>query len=180
MLRPENAALIVIDVQGKLAQLMQGKDALFENLGKVIRGAQILELPIFWNEQLPEKLGPTIPEVAALLAPAQRPLAKATFSCCGNPAFLEALQKAGRSQVLLAGIEAHVCVYQTCLELLDLQYEVHLVADAISSRTTENRGIALERMRGAGAIVTSVEMALFELLRVAEGPKFREMLKIIK
>ena len=180
MLRAENTALIVIDVQGKLAQLMDGKEALFESLVKMIRGAQILGGPIFWNEQLPEKLGPTIPEVAALLAPALRPMAKSSFSCCGNPVFMEALQKTGRSQVLLAGIEAHVCVYQTCLELLELKYEVQLVADAISSRTAENRALAFERMRGAGATVTGVEMALFELQRVGEGAQFKELLKIIK
>jgi nicotinamidase-related amidase len=91
-----------------------------------------------------------------------------------------ALKATRRKQVLLAGIESHVCVYQTCRDLLDLGYEVQVVADAISSRAPENRQIGLERMKEAGATVTSTEMALFELLRVAEGPKFKEITKIVK
>ena len=180
MLSIEKTALILIDVQGKLAQLVHRKETLFENLQKLVRGAQVLELPIFWNEQLPEKLGPTIPELVALLPPPQRPLAKATFSCCGNPQFLEALQKTGRTQLLLAGIEAHVCVYQTCIDLVRLNYEVHVVADAVSSRMAQNCEIALSAMKSSGAALTSVEMALFELLRVADGPRFKQVIQIVK
>ncbi len=180
MLNLSNTALVVIDVQGKLAQLMYQKETLFDNLQKIIKGAQVLELPIIWNEQLPEKLGPTTPEIAELLAHATRPIAKASFSCCGNPPFMDALKAIQRKQVLVTGIESHVCVYQTCLDLLNLGYEVQVVADAVSSRTAENRQIGLERMKEAGATLTSAEMALFELLRVAEGPKFKEITKIVK
>ncbi len=180
MLTLNNTALVVIDVQGKLAQLMTQKEALFENLQKVIKGAQTLELPIIWNEQLPEKLGPTSPEIAELLNQSAQPIAKTSFSCCGNPPFMQALQAAGCKQVLLTGIETHVCVYQTCRDLLDLGYEVQVITDAVSSRTPENRQIGLERMKEAGATMTSTEMALFELLRVAEGPKFKEITKIVK
>lgn len=180
MLTLNNTALVVIDVQGKLAQLMAQKEILFENLQKLIKGVQVLELPIIWNEQLPEKLGPTTPEIAHLLAQTTQPIAKSSFSCCGNPPFMGALKATGRKQVLLAGIESHVCVYQTCRDLLDLGYEVQVVADAVSSRAPENRQIGLERMKEAGATVTSTEMALFELLRVAEGPKFKEITRIVK
>jgi nicotinamidase-related amidase len=180
MLTLNNTALVVIDVQGKLAQLMAQKEALFENLQKLIKGVQVLELPIIWNEQLPEKLGPTTPEIAELLVQSTRPIAKSSFSCCGNPPFMEALKATGRKQVLLTGIETHICVYQTCRDLLDLGYEVQVVTDAVSSRTPENRQIGLERMKEAGATATSTEMALFELLRVAEGPKFKQITKIVK
>ncbi len=180
MLQTNNTTLVVIDVQGKLAQVMHGKEALFENLQKLIKGVQVLGLPIIWNEQLPEKLGPTIPEVAELLAHSTQPIPKSSFSCCGNPPFLAALQAGGRKQILLTGIESHVCVYQTCLDLLDQGYEVQVVTDAVSSRTAENRQLGLERMQAAGATPTSTEMALFELLRAAEGPKFKEIARIVK
>ena len=180
MLTLNNTALVVIDVQGKLAQLMSQKETLFENLQKIIKGAQVLELPIIWNEQLPEKLGPTAPEIAQLLTNTTQPIAKSSFSCCASPPFMAGLKATQRKQVLLTGIESHVCVYQTCLDLLNLGYEVQVVTDAVSSRTAENRQIGLERMKEAGATLTSTEMALFELLRVAEGPQFKEITKIVK
>ncbi len=175
----ENTALIVIDVQGKLARMMYEKEMLFENLQKLIKGVQILGLPIIVTEQNPRGLGPTIPEVAHLLSDLQ-PIPKLSFSCCGDERFLQELEALNRKQVLVAGMEAHVCVYQTAVDLLRLGYEVQIVADAVSSRTAENRGIGLERMRSGGAGLTSTEMALFELLKVAEGAKFREIRKIVK
>ncbi len=180
MLNQANTALVIIDVQVKLAQVMLQKEALIDALQRLVRGAQVLNLPILWNEQLPEKLGPTVPEVAELLAESTQPIAKASFSCCGNPPFMQALKTANRQQILLAGIESHVCVYQTGLDLLNLGYEVHVVADAVSSRTPENRQLGLTRLQQAGAALSSVEMALFELLRVAEGPQFKEIAKIVK
>lgn len=165
--------------RGKLAHLMHQKEALFENLQRIIKGAQVLGIPILWVEQNPEGLGPTIPEVAHLL-PDVQPISKLSFSCCGSDRFVGALEATKRTQVLLAGIEAHVCVYQTTVDLLDLGYGVEIVADAVSSRTAQNKQIGLARASGAGAALTSVEMALFELLRAAEGPEFKEILKIVK
>lgn len=179
MLAREYTILIIVDVQGKLAHLMHQKEALFENLQRIIKGAQVLGIPILWVEQNPEGLGPTIPEVAHLL-PDVQPIRKLSFSCCGSDRFVEALEATKRAQVLLAGIEAHVCVYQTAVDLLGLGYDVQIVADAVSSRTAQNRQIGLVRASGAGATLTTVEMALFELLKVAKGPEFREILKIVK
>jgi nicotinamidase-related amidase len=179
MLEIDNAALIIIDVQGKLASLMYQKDELYDNLVKIIKGTQTLELPIIWNEQIPDKLGPTIPEVADILKD-MKPLAKTTFSCCGNNDFQARLEKSGRKQVLLVGIETHVCVYQTAVDLLQTGYEVYLVADAVSSRTEENKQIGIQAMKDAGAKITSVEMALFEMLKVARGDKFKQVIKIVK
>lgn len=180
MLTVENTALIVIDVQGKLAQLMHQKEALFDNLQKIIKGMQVLEIPIIWTEQVPEKLGQTTPEIARLLANTARPISKSSFSCCGHQPFMDRLTTLNRKQVLLTGIEAHICVYQTAVDLLNLGYEVQVVADAVSSRVAENKQIGLERVKQAGATLTSTEMALFELLRAAEGAKFREITKIVK
>jgi len=179
MLKIENAVLVIIDVQGKLATLMHNREAFYQNVVRMIRGAQVLGIPVIWNEQLPDKLGPTIPEIKEVLA-ATSPLVKRTFSCCGNTDFIDQLETSGRKQVLLAGMETHVCVYQTAMDLLPDGYEVHLVADAVSSRTLENKQIGIEAMRAAGAKVTCVEMALFELLGVAEGDRFRQIINIVK
>jgi nicotinamidase-related amidase len=179
MLSIDNCVLVIVDVQGKLAQLMYDKEKLFANLVRMVKGAKILGIPVLWNEQNPVGLGPTIPELAELLTD-QAPLAKSSFSCCGNQNFAEQLQRLGRRQVLLVGIETHVCVYQTAVDLIAKDYDVQVVADAVSSRTLANKQIGLERMRGYGATITSAETALFELLRVADGPKFKEISRLVK
>ena len=179
MLTVENSLLVVIDVQGTLAQKMHDRPFFIENLTKIIKGAQILNLPIIVSEQIPKKLGPTLPEISSLFSDF-RPIPKASFSCCGDSEFMKKVNAAGRPQILLTGIEAHVCVYQTALELKDIGYEVHLLADCISSRTAENKRIATERMKTEGIKLTTTEMALFELMKSAEGDTFREIVKIVK
>lgn len=179
MLKSKKTALIVIDVQGKLAQLMYAKQTLFENLRKIIKGVQALGVPILWLEQNPEGLGPTIPEVSELLTSIE-PISKSSFSGCRNERFVQALKNANRNQVLIVGIEAHVCVYQTAVGLVELGYKVEVVTDAVSSRTIENKKVALQKMRDIGVNLTSTEMALFELLQVAEGEQFKEILKLVK
>ena len=138
MLSTAAAVLVIVDVQGKLAQLMSDRETLFANLQCMIRGAQALAVPILWVEQNPAKLGPTIPEVAELL-PALAPIAKTSFSCAGNPAFMAELERLGRKQVLVVGIEAHVCVYQTATDLLGAGYTVEVVEDAVASRIASNK-----------------------------------------
>ena len=179
MLTTENSALVLVDVQGKLAQAMHNKEAFFDNIVRLVKGAQILELPILWNEQNPAGLGPTLPEIAVLLTD-QNPLSKLSFSCCGNAEFVKELKALNRQNMLVAGIEAHVCVYQTAADLVDLNYDVQVVADAVASRTAENKQIGLEKSREAGAGLTSTETVLFELLKIAEGDKFKEIIKIVK
>ena len=180
MLDLNNTTLLVIDVQGKLAQLMYQKETFFTNVERMVRGAQILDLPIFWTEQVPEKLGETIPQLREPLLETAQAIAKVSFSCCGNQPFMAQLKGTGRKQVLMTGLETHICVYQTTLDLLDIGYEVQIVTDAVSSRTLENKQIGLERMKAAGAGLTSTETALFELLRIAEGDKFRAISKLVK
>lgn len=179
MLTTENSALVLVDVQGKLAQTMHAKQSFFDNIIRLVKGAQILELPILWAEQNPAGLGPTVPEIAELL-PNQNPLSKLSFSCCGNAAFIKELETLNRQNMLVAGIEAHVCVYQTAADLVDLNYDVQVVADAVASRTAENKQIGLERSKAAGAGLTSTETVLFELLKIAKGNKFKEIIKIVK
>jgi nicotinamidase-related amidase len=145
----------------------------------MIQGAQILEVPILLTEQYPQGLGPTIPEIAELLD-GMEPITKTAFSCCGEKKFNEAFASLGRRQALLMGIETHICVWQTVHDLLASKYEVHVAADAVSSRSPVNKEIGLNKIQHAGAKITCVETALFELMRVAEGPKFKAVSKILK
>ena len=179
MLKAHNTVLVLIDIQGKLAALMHDKDALYTQLHILIKGAQALQLPILWLEQYPKGLGPTIPEVADLL-PDQQPMAKTCFSACGLSAFSQALRATGRRHILLAGIETHICVYQTARDLLDNGFYVEVVADAVSSRTAQNKAIGLEKMLHCGAQITSVEMCLFELLQQAGSAEFKEIAALVK
>ena len=179
MLTTDNTVLLLVDIQGKLAHLMHARESLFENLQRLVKGARVLELPILWAEQNPRGLGPTIPEVAELL-PDLEPIPKFSFSCCDNDKIKQDLEALNRTTVLIAGIETHICVYQTARDLGAAHYDVQLVADAVSSRTIENKQIGLEKCKDTGASITSVETVLFELLKVAEGSKFKEILNIVK
>ncbi len=179
MLDRQQAILVVVDVQGKLAQLMHEKQTLFANLKSIIRGIRALDIPVLWAEQNPRGLGPTVAEIAAELE-GMEPIAKMSFSCWQNETFAKALAAAGRNQVLIAGIEAHICVYQTAQDLTAAGYEVQVVADAVSSRKPESKALALQKLRDAGISITSVEMTLFELLKVAEGETFKHILEIVK
>ena len=179
MLTVENTVLLIVDIQGKLAHLMHEKQKLFENVGKVIRGALVLDLPILWAEQNPDGLGSTVPEVAQLL-PDHQPISKYSFSCWGSKHFVTDLKELRPANVLIAGIETHVCVYQTARDLMEAHYAVEIIADAVSSRTIENKQIGLEKIRDAGAKITSAETALFELLGEAQGVRFKAILKIVK
>jgi nicotinamidase-related amidase len=179
MINIEKSCLVVVDVQGKLAQLMHGKDVLFKNIQILIRAAQILNIPILWCQQCPYALGPTVPDIARLLTD-NEPIDKAAFSCCGAESFNSKLNGLARDQILLCGIETHVCIYQTAIDLLRKGFEVGVIADAVSSRALENKQIALQRMAAENAKIYCTEMALFELLQTAEHPRFREIAKLIK
>jgi len=178
MLQRERTALVVIDVQGKLARIVQQSDSVLQNIARMVKGARVLGLPIVVTEQYPEGIGPTVDEIRDVLPASSLPLSKMTFSCCGAPEFVSRL--AACTQVLLTGIESHVCVYQTCRDLLARRFEVHVVADAVSSRSPQTYAVALERMRAEGATITTVEMALFELVGAAEGDCFKKILRIVK
>ncbi len=179
MLDTENCVLVVVDVQGKLASLMYDRDALFKNIQILIQAAKILDIPILWCQQCPEALGATVPEIAELLT-GNDPINKASFNCCGDEQFIGKLNSTNRTQILLCGIEAHVCIYQTAACLQEKGLTVNVIADAVSSRTLDNKQIAISKMQAMGINISSTEMAIFELLKTADHPKFKQITKLVK
>ena len=180
MITAEQSVLMIVDVQGKLAQVMQQSAQLHQKLAVLIQGAQLFEIPIIWLEQLPDKLGHTSDELAQLLLKTTKPIAKEHFSGWHCEEVKQQLNALKRNNVILAGIETHVCVYQTCQDLLANDYQVHLVADAVSSRGTDNKVLGVQMMLNDGANLTNVESLLFELQHVAQGDRFKALLKLIK
>jgi len=179
VLLKDEAVLLVVDIQGKLAHSMFEKESLFQRAGQAIRGAKALNLPILCTEQYPKGLGPTVEEIVVHLEELRR-IPKTSFSCCGCQSFMDALQGVRRRQVILLGIEAHICIYQTARDLLKKGYDVHLLSDAISSRFQENKTTGLRRSQAEGAVLSSVEMVLFELMASAEDQAFKEIIQIVK
>ena len=179
VLNTKSTALILIDFQDRLFPVMHEKEKLLRNVVKLIQGAKALEIPIILTEQYPKGLGPTIPEIKGII-PDIKPIEKVCFNCCDDDSFNKALKSLKRSQVLIAGIEAHICVYQTAMALARADYEVQVVGDCVSSREPENKLAGLSRMNTAGISVTTMEIALFELLKVAQGDKFKQISAIVK
>lgn len=178
MLDKGNTGLIVIDIQGKLARLVHDSDALLANCEKLIKGAQALSLPIIWLEQNPEKLGPTVNNLAVILDN-QQPITKFTFDGCLEPKFIEVVQAANVDSWLMCGIEAHICVSQTALNLKALGFNIQLVCDCISSRSLENKTLAITKLLNNGVDITGLEMCLFELVKDSRSHDFKEILSLI-
>lgn len=176
LLSREDCVLVVIDVQEKLMRVMSEKDKVAENVLKLVQFAKIIGLPVIFTEQ--EKLGSTLPGILAE-APGAQPVGKITFDCFANPEFRARLEALNRRTLLLCGVEAHICVAQTALGGLK-DHGVQVISDAISSRSLHNWVIAVERMRAAGAVITSTEMAMYELLRQAGTEEFRATLPLVK
>jgi nicotinamidase-related amidase len=179
MFSRDRAVVVLVDYQEKLLRAMCDKESLLENAVKLAQGAKALGVPLIRSEQNPQGLGRTVPELEPFLADSP-PVEKISFSCVGEPEFMKRLEASGRSQVVLAGIESHVCMYQTAADLRAKGFQVAVPADAVSSRTPANRAIGLDLARNAGCVITSVEAILFELMAVAEGPEFKALLKIVK
>lgn len=179
MLHKEDTILVLIDIQGKLARIVDQSEFVIQNISNVVQGAKVLGLPILWLEQYPKGLGTTVEEIAQHLTEEQ-PIEKITFSAYDTPEFVEQLEGTGRKKVLIAGIETHICVYQTAAQLLANGYDVEILADCVSSRTALSREIGLEKMKQLGAKLTTVEMALFEMQQIAKGDEFKAISKIIK
>jgi nicotinamidase-related amidase len=175
-LSTHDSALLVIDVQEKLLPAIAGTPRLLLNLSFLLDAARTVGVPILATEQYPKGLGATHPLIADRL-PAERP-AKVVFSCGGVPEVMAAL--AGRPTVLLAGIEAHVCVLQTSLDLLDRGFRVFVATDAVASRDDSDRDIALRRMEQSGVVLTTVETAAFEWLGAAASPAFKAISLLVQ
>lgn len=179
MLKPETAFLNVIDVQGRLATIAFESEELHRNVVRLIEGVKLFDMPIVATEQVPDKLGDTSPDIAAALGDVPR-IVKDTFSCYPTDSIREAYEATGRMQVVVCGIECHVCVWQTVRDLLGAGYEVHLAVDAVSSRSAVNKEIAIRRMEREGALLTTTEMVLFELQHDCRGDRFRRIAKLVK
>ena len=174
-----NALLLVIDVQEKIFSVMHEQEKTKRNICRVIEGVKVHQIPILCTEQYPEGLGRTLAEVASAMD-GPKPLEKTSFSCLGDDGIAEQLKSYNRSQILVCGIETHVCVYQTVQDLLTEGIEAHVITDAVMSRHEPNHTLGLHKMAEMGAHLTSVEMALFELLGVATGEQFKAVARIIK
>ena len=174
----DKAIILLIDVQGKLATLMHQHEELFARLQCLLEAANELDLPVLPVEQLPEKLGSTIECLSSYLP--SDIVSKSSFSATGSEAFMSALKASGRGQVIVAGIEAHICVYQTVKGLLSQGYEVTVLTDCIASRKLASKDLALSRMQEEGAAIANLELVLFELMKDAEHPAFRQIQKLIK
>jgi nicotinamidase-related amidase len=180
-LEADRCALIVVDIQEKLLPPIFENARLLKNSQLLIRLAGILKIPTLVTTQYAKGLGNTAPQIASLLPDAQ-PIDKQMFSCFGSDTFCAMLKRlpGNRNTVLLCGMESHICVMQTALGALREGYIVHVASDAVSSRTEWNWKIGLERMRTAGAIISSTEMILYELLRSSGSPAFKELLPYLK
>jgi nicotinamidase-related amidase len=180
-LDPNQCALIVIDIQEKLLPPIFKKEQLVRNAQLLIRLAGILKVPTLMSTQYSRGLGNTVPEISSLL-PDVQPVEKVAFSCFGSDVFCSALKRVpgNRNTVLLCGMETHICVAQTALAALREGYLVHVAADAVGSRTELNWQIGLERMRAAGAVISSTEMIIYEALRSSGTSEFKDMLKHLK
>jgi len=178
----ERTALVVCDVQERLFPAMDAdhREEVMRNLKVLATSARRLRVPTIVTEQYPKGLGHTLQELLSALGPDVDPIAKVTFSCFGIDAFRARLEAAGPRQVVLTGIEAHVCVLMSTLDLIALGYTVHVVADAVTSRTQANWRLAMDQLRQAGAIVTTTETVLFQLLRQADTDEFRELARLIR
>jgi len=173
-----DTALLVMDMQEKFSPVIWQWEEVRDNVVKMIKAADILHLPVILTEHYPEGLGPIVPEILA--AAEGRPIVKkTTFSCC-NEDLMARLRREWIKTILLCGIETHVCIMQTALDFLAVGFAVHVIADATSSRAQQNRQLALERIRAAGGIISSVEMALFELLKQSGTSEFRAILQLVK
>lgn len=179
LLNSTTSLLLLIDVQVRLEAAMPRDDGLVRNASILVKAAREVGVPVIASEQYPKGLGPTVPELADLLAEGERH-AKVEFSCQRNPGLAAAIEASGKSQIVIAGIEAHVCVLQTALDLIGPGRAVYVVADAIASRDPKSRDIALKRMADAGVTIVTTEMVAFEWVGSAAAPQFKAISALIR
>jgi len=183
LLSREKSQLLIVDVQGNLLAAIDGKDRVLERCQRLLRAARALNIPVTVSEQYPKGLGPTVDPLRDLLGNADVVLEKIEFSCVKNEALrerLHELRRQGRSQVVIAGIEAHVCVTQTAIDLEAQGFEAFVVADAVGSRAKESRKLAIARLGRSGAHVVDSDMVIFEWLERAGTPEFKELHPLVK
>lgn len=177
-LEADHTTLVIVDVQGTLSRHVINREGLLESLKLLIRGSRLFGIDITWTEHVPDKIGPTHPDLVPLFGETL-PIVKDSFSCCGTSSFMDRLSEKTET-VLLAGIETHICVYQTARDLLEKGYNVEIIYDATSARTADDKKIGINRLRSMGAGIMTVEMCLYDLQGRAKGPHFRELINLVK
>jgi len=175
-----HSVLVVIDVQEGYRNKTAHHDRMVRGVQTLVRAAHVVGVPIIATEQYPKGIGSLIPEVGECLGTKVPVFEKLSMSCCGAPDFLEHLERLGRRQVVVCGIEAHACINQTVHDLLDSGYAVHLPVDAISARFEHDYSVGIQKMIGSGAVPSSVEMVCLEWVRTAAAPEFKSIHKLIK
>lgn len=176
----EETAAVLIDVQSKLFPHIANSDDLLAQSIKLIKGLKALNIPILVTEQYPKGLGATLPELIEALGDSYNPIEKMSFSVCGSAEFMLALKETHRYNLIVAGIEAHVCVQQTILDLSEKYVNPVLIQDCISSRNENDKSVAVDRMKTLGITLATAESILFEMCRSAEAPEFKTISKIVK
>ena len=178
--KPERAdtAILIVDMQERLMPVIDQAESVITNVNLLIKGAEILDLPLLITEQYPQGLGHT--DARVLQPEGTEVIEKISFSCMDAEGLYEKLEANNINTLIVAGIEAHICVLQTVLDLVEESFEVHVVADAISSRAPHNKELAIERMRSVGAFICSTEMILFQLLGKAGTEEFKQISKLVK
>ncbi len=176
----DDVLLVVVDVQERMMPAIFEGEELIRKIATLIRGARILGIPILTTEQYPAGLGATVKDLQDALGEGYKPLPKRAFSAAKDLDFMQAFEASGKHQVLICGVEAHVCVYQTARDLHNLGYTVEVVADAVGSRSVDDLSISLERLEHHGVDFTSVEMTLFDMMESSEYERFKEISALVK
>ncbi len=179
LLEAQDAVLLIVDIQDRLAAVMKDRDTVVKNCLHLIELAKMINLPVIVTEQYPKGLGRTVAGIQSAV-PGYKPIEKIAFNCCGEPAFLAEIMKLNRRKVIVTGMETHICVLQTTIGLLQEGFQPHVVGDAVCSRTEENRETGIEYLRDAGAVITGTETVLFQLLKVAGTEEFKKISQRIK
>ena len=179
MLSVINTLLLVVDIQERLMPYINNNDEIAKKCELFIKGCRLLDVPTLTMQQYTKGLGETVPVVKNALGDFE-PVEKISFSCCGDAGFIRKLEKSGKKDILVIGIEAHICVQQTVLDLLEKGYNVYVIVDCIGSRFEKDRCYAERRMEKAGAVLTTAESVLFELLKSADHPKRKEISNLVK
>ena len=178
IIEKEKTVFVLVDAQEKLVPVMSDAEKIIKNINILVKASKILNVSLIVTEQYPKGLGKTVDKI--ILPEKKYLIEKMHFSCFGSDEFVKKMKELGSRSIVLFGIEAHVCILKTALDGLKSDFQVHVVADAVSSRTEENKNLAFERMKQSGAFVSSTEMILFQLIDKAGTDEFRELSRLIK
>ena len=181
ILRREDALLVVVDMQEPFLRGIHDRERLIGNVRLLVEAAAVMQMPVIPTVQYAERMGVVVPEIMqAFHGTSCVPIDKMCFSCAGAEGFLESIASSGRRQILLCGVETHICVSQTALDLASQGYQVHVAADAVSARSLEKHKLGMERMRDSAVLPCAAEAAVYELMRQAGTPEFKAILALVK